>query len=112
MQLKRILTQAGIKVVGSAGDGHAAVEVVLRERPDIILMDINMPGINGLEAVRLIREEHEACIVMLTAYATQEYQTRASELGVSGYIVKPITAQTLLPQLYEAYALFVDREQL
>jgi response regulator NasT len=111
MQLRRILTHEGVRVVGAAGDGLAAVEVVLRERPEIVLMDINMPELNGLEAARRIRQEYEPCIVVLTAYATQEYQTQASELGASGYILKPITAQTLLPQLHEAYARFVSRAQ-
>lgn len=111
MQLRRILTHEGIKVVGSAGDGLAAVEVVLRERPEIVLMDINMPSMDGLEAARLIRQEYDACIVMLTAYATEEYQAKAKELGAAGYITKPITAQTLMPQLLEAHARFVKREQ-
>jgi response regulator NasT len=111
MQLRRILIQEGLLVVGSAGDGKTAVEVALRERPEIILMDINMPGMDGLEAARLIRMEYDACIVMLTAYATQEYQNLASDIGAAGYIIKPITAQTLVPQLYDAYAHFVNREK-
>jgi len=102
MQLRRILTQAGLRVVAIAGDGQTGVEAVLRERPDLVLMDIKMPVMDGLEAARQILAAYRVCIVMLTAYATEEYRQQAAELGACGYIVKPITAQTLLPQLQRA----------
>jgi AmiR/NasT family two-component response regulator len=111
IQLKRILAQAGLIVVGTAGDGHAGVEAALRERPDLVLMDIRMPGMNGLEAARRIMAAYRVCIVMLTAYATEEYQQQAAEIGSCGYVVKPITAQTLLPQLQKAYARFTEGDR-
>jgi len=106
MQLKRILTQAGLVVVGIAGDGQAGVEAVLRERPDLVLMDINMPVMNGLEAARQIMGGYRVCMVFLTAYATEEYREEAAAVGASGYILKPITAQALLPQLKQACVRF------
>ncbi|HLK60238.1 MAG TPA: response regulator [Chthonomonadaceae bacterium] len=108
VQLKRILTHAGLIVVAIAGDGQAGVEAVLRERPDLVLMDIKMPVMDGLEAARHIIAVYKACIVMLTAYATEEYRQEAAELGTCGYILKPITAQTLMPQLQQAFARFTD----
>jgi two-component system, response regulator PdtaR len=108
MQLKRILTQAGLIVVATAADGQAGEEAVLRERPDLVLMDIKMPVMDGLEAAEQILAAYRVCIVMLTAYATGDYQQQAAEIGSCGYIVKPITAQTLLPQLQQAYAQFTD----
>ncbi|HLJ54026.1 MAG TPA: response regulator [Chthonomonadaceae bacterium] len=109
MQLRRILTRAGARVVGIAGDGQSGLETVLRERPDVVLMDIKMPVMDGLEAARQIMAAYPVCIVMLTAYATEEYQREAEALGASGYIVKPITAQTLLPQVQEALERFAER---
>lgn len=102
MQLRRVLTMAGLKVVGFALSGEEGIAVALRERPDIILMDITMPGdINGIEALRRIRNEFSVCVVMLTAYA--EYREEAEEAGSCGYIVKPIDSTTLLPQLAQAF---------
>src|SRR5581483_6962366 len=77
MQLRRMLVRAGMLVVGTAGNGKEGIETVLRERPDIVLMDIKMPVMDGLEAARRILETYPVCILMLTAYSTAEYQHRA-----------------------------------
>ena len=101
MQLRRLLTMAGLKVVGFALTGEEGVTVALQERPDIVLMDITMPGkINGIEALRRIRAEFSVCVVMLTAYT--EYEEEAQAAGCCGYIIKPIDSTTLLPQLAQA----------
>ena len=102
LQLRRTLTHAGLKVVGMAGNGLEAVEMVLRERPDLVLMDVQMPVMNGMEAARRIREAYAVCIVMLTAFSTEEYQQQAREAGACGYVLKPITGAMLLPQLETA----------
>lgn len=102
MQLRRVLTLAGLKVVGHALTGEEGVTVVLQERPDVVLMDITMPGnINGIEALRRIRTEYSVCIVMLTAYA--EFREEAEAAGSCGYIIKPIDSTTLIPQLAQAF---------
>ncbi|HLV80709.1 MAG TPA: response regulator [Chthonomonadaceae bacterium] len=106
MQLQRALTRAGLQIVGSANNGQTGVEIVLRERPDIVLMDIRMPIMNGLEAARRILAVYRPCLVMLTAYADESYQQQATEIGASGYIVKPVTTETLLPQLRAAWSAF------
>jgi two-component system, response regulator PdtaR len=106
MQLRRSLTKAGLQVVATANNGQTAVEVVLRERPDLVLMDIRMPIMDGLEAARRILQEYRVCIVMLTAFATEEYQEKAKELGACGYIHKPIITATLFSELQEAYSKF------
>ena len=108
MQLKRILTQAGLVVAAVAGDGQAGVEAVLRERPDLVLMDINMPVMNGLDAARQILGDYRVCMIFLTAYATEEYREQAAAVGACGYILKPVTAQALLPQLKQACARFTS----
>ena len=79
------------------------MEAVLRERPDLMLMDVQMPGpIDGLEAARRILAEYRVCIVMLTAFSQEEFRKRAAEINVCGYVLKPITTDTLLPQLEAA----------
>ncbi len=108
LQLRRALTQAGLKVVGVAGNGQEGVAAVLRERPDLVVMDIKMPVMDGIEAARRILETYRVCIVMLTAFSTAEYQEQAREVGSSGYILKPITSATLLPQLEAAYQKFLQ----
>ncbi len=102
MQLRRVLNLAGLKVVGFALNGEDGVTITLQERPDIVLMDITMPGnINGIEALRRIRAEFSVCAVMLTAYA--EYRQEAEAAGACGYIIKPIDSTTLIPQLVQAF---------
>ncbi|MGC4042991.1 MAG: response regulator transcription factor [Armatimonas sp.] len=110
MHLRKVCTLAGIQVVGTAGDGERGVQQVLETQPDIVLMDINMPLLDGFAATERILKEHSLCVVMLTAYDMEEYQSRAYELGASGYILKPITASTLIPQLEAAYKQFTLRE--
>ena len=106
MQLRVSLQRAGLRIVGAAGSGPDGVEIALREHPDIVLMDINMPGAyNGLEAARRILEDSPACIVMLTAY--NEYRSTAEEIGACGYVTKPMDDRSLLPQLSEAWHRFL-----
>jgi CheY-like chemotaxis protein len=108
MQLAKILKGAGIEQVGLATNGPQGVAIALKERPSIILMDINMPGeYNGLEAARRILAEYRPCIVMLTAYA--DYGDQAREIGACGYIIKPLDRATLLHRLREALADFEER---
>ncbi len=110
MQLGRVLARFGMSVVGSAMNGPMGVEMVLRERPDIVLMDINMPGpFDGLEAARRISAKVPTCIVMLTAY--REYEERARQAGAYGYVTKPILGESLLPQLSAAYTEYLHHKQ-
>ena len=107
MQLQRVCARAGLTVVGTALDGLQAVDVVLRERPDIVLMDVQMPQITGLEAARKIRESYrEFCLVMLTGNSGDDFVDTVSDLGVFGFVVKPVTSEFLLPRLASAFALF------
>lgn len=100
MQLRKILTREGAQIVGAAINGPEGVEIVLRENPDLVLVDIRMPGeYDGLEAARRILAERSICIVMLTAFADEDYQEQARRIGASGYIVKPIDKDTLFPHL-------------
>jgi CheY-like chemotaxis protein len=106
LQLKKMLQSEGIKVVGTASNGKEGVEFVLKERPDFVLMDIQMPEMDGLEATERILAEFHVCIVMLTAFSDEGYRQRATELGVSGYVLKPVTIETLIPQVKALYHQF------
>ena len=100
MQIQRLLSRAGILVVGTAGNGADGVDKVLKLEPDLVLMDIKMPIMDGLEASRRILEQFRTCIVLLTAYL--QYEEQAKQLGACGYLVKPISSITLLPKLQQA----------
>lgn len=85
-----------ISIVGEAGDGLLAVQLAARLQPDIILMDIQMPKMNGLDAAKRIREIlPEADIIMLTASGNSNYVNEAAQLGVAGYILKPVRPDKL-----------------
>jgi CheY-like chemotaxis protein len=105
MQLRKSLSRLGLQIVGAALTGEEGVEICLRERPEIVFMDINMPGkIDGLEAARRILADYHACVLMLTAYT--EYEEEAKMIGACGYIVKPVDDRMLRHYLRQAYSLF------
>jgi YesN/AraC family two-component response regulator len=111
LQLSRILRCEGMEVVGTASDGKEAIEMVLATRPDLVLMDIQMPVMDGLEASERILAEYKVCIVILTAFSDEEYMERAREIGTGGYVLKPITADSLIPQLQAAFQKFHQTPQ-
>jgi CheY-like chemotaxis protein len=106
MQLCRILNKAGLVVAGSAVNGKVAVEMALKERPDIILMDISMPVMDGLEAAQMILANYPACIIMLTANNGEEYLRSAREIGAYSYVDKPVSRDVLVPKLVSVWADF------
>ena len=108
MQLRRMLTQAGMVVADVADNGEAAIEAALREKPDLILMDIRMPKLDGLQAAERILAENAVCIVMLTAFSDEAYQRQAEAIGTCGYVVKPVSRDSLLPALRKALEKFPD----
>lgn len=109
MQLRLILSRAGMVMAGSATNGEEAIKMAAESSPDIVLMDIKMPGaIDGLEAARRIMARQRTCVVMLTAY--EEYAGEAVEAGAAGYVVKPVDSSTLLPQIEAAFQQFDHRQ--
>jgi len=110
MQLNRMLTREGMDVVATARSGPEGVQVVRETHPDLVLMDIRMPGgFDGLEAARRILAQQSVCIVMLTAFSNAEYKEQARQIGACGYVVKPIDRETLLPQLEAALKSFTPQ---
>ncbi|MDX6483934.1 MAG: two-component system, response regulator PdtaR [Gaiellaceae bacterium] len=104
LDLKDLLERAGFEVCAEARDGEEAVALARSERPDVAIMDVKMPKLDGIEAARRILDERPIPIVMLTAYGQQELVSRAVEAGVFGYLVKPFREQDLLPAIETARA--------
>jgi AmiR/NasT family two-component response regulator len=98
----------GHDVVGLAEDGKTGIELTLSLRPDLVLMDISMPVMDGLEATRLIQERCPCPVVLLTAHEDQTWVDRASEAGAGAYLVKPPRRQDLARAIAIASARFAD----
>ena len=107
MQLARLIKSAGMVLVDAVNNGQSAVETVLRDKPDLVLMDIRMPKMDGLEATRQILASYSVCIVMLTAFSDDDIRARARNLGASGYIVKPVNSLTLITGLEASYLEYI-----
>jgi len=112
LDLKDLLERAGFEVVAEAKDGEEAVALARSAQPDLALMDVKMPRLDGIEAARRILDERPIPIVMLTAYGQQELVARAAEAGVFGYLVKPFREQDLLPAIHTARARHAELQAL
>jgi AmiR/NasT family two-component response regulator len=104
LDLRELLERAGFEVCAEAKDGLEAVELARSEHPDLAVLDVKMPRLDGIEAARRILDERPIPIVMLTAYGQDELVSRAVEAGVFGYLVKPFREQDLLPAIRTARA--------
>jgi two-component system, response regulator PdtaR len=104
LDLAEMLARAGFHVCGEARDGVEAVELARSEQPDVAVLDVKMPRLDGIEAARRILDERPIPIVMLTAYGQEELVSRAVEAGVFGYLVKPFRETDLVPAIQTARA--------
>lgn len=99
MDVVETLREAGFEVVGEAGDGEAAVRLATDLRPDVVVMDVKMPVMDGITAAEQIGKEHAAPVVLLTAFSQTELVERARDAGAMAYVVKPFTPADLLPAI-------------
>lgn len=104
LDIAETLTESGFDVIGQAGDGAEAVRLALELKPNLVLMDIKMPGTDGLQAAEILAE-HKVPVVLLTAFSSPELVERASEAGVYSYVVKPFNPSNLIPALRIALSL-------
>src|ERR671925_1133121 len=104
LDLRDLLERSGFEVCAEARDGEEAVDLARSSRPDVAIMDVKMPKLDGIEAARQILDERPIPIVMLTAYGQDELVSRAVEAGVFGYLVKPFREGDLLPAIQTARA--------
>jgi AmiR/NasT family two-component response regulator len=112
LDLKETLERAGFEVCGDPRDGEEAVELAREEKPDLAVLDVKMPRLDGIEAARRILAERPIPIVMLTAYGHDELVARAVEAGVFAYLVKPFRESDLLPAIQTAKARYAELEAL
>jgi len=112
MDLREMLTNLGYLVVGETGDGRSAVNLARELRPDVVLMDVKMPDMDGIEAAKILTEERIAPVVLLTAYSQRDLVDRAKEAGVVGYLVKPIQEADLAPAIEIALSRFREFREL
>jgi response regulator NasT len=104
LDLRKLLEEAGHEVCAEARDGLEAIELAEAEQPELAILDVKMPRLDGIEAAKRILEDRPIPIVMLTAYGQDELVARAVEAGVFGYLVKPFRENDLLPAIATARA--------
>ncbi len=112
LDLRSLLETAGFDVCAEARDGQEAVELARSTAPDLAVLDVKMPRLDGIDAARAILDDRPIPIVMLTAYGQEELVARAVEAGVFGYLVKPFRESDLLPAIRTAQARFAELSAL
>ncbi|HUI03347.1 MAG TPA: response regulator [Acidimicrobiales bacterium] len=108
LDLKEILEAEGYEVVGETGRGDEAVELVARHRPDLAILDVKMPGIDGIEAARRISDDQRVAVLILTAFSQRNLIEEARDAGVAAYLVKPFQRAELVPAIEVALARFEE----
>jgi two-component system, response regulator PdtaR len=112
MDLAEMLTEEGYDVVGQAGDGAKAVELAEQLRPDLVILDVKMPVLDGIAAAEQIASQRIAPVVILTAFSQRELVERARDAGAMAYLVKPFTQHDLVPAIEMAVSRFAEVAQL
>ena len=112
MDLKTLLEEMGHEVAGEAADGQKALELTRSLKPDVVIMDIKMPVMDGLDAAKIIAQEKIAPVVLLTAYSQKDLIERAKEAGVFGYLVKPFQESDLMPAIEIAISRYLEMHEL
>jgi two-component system, response regulator PdtaR len=112
LDLKEMLEEDGYVVAGEAGDGETAVKLTESLRPDLVIMDIKMPGLDGISAAERITSEHLAPVVILTAFSQRDLVLRARDAGAMAFLVKPFTKADLMPAIEIAVSRFQELSAL
>ena len=112
LDLKEIMEEEGYEVVGETGRGDEAVELVRQHRPDIAILDIKMPGMDGLTAAREISSERLSAVLILTAFSQRDLIEQARNAGALAYLVKPFQKSELLPAIEMALGRFAEMKAL
>ena len=112
MGLRTMLEEKGYRVVGEAGDGTRALDLVEKVRPDLVFVDIKMPGLDGLAVAETLAQTQKVPVILLTAYGERSMVDRARRAGVMGYLMKPLREADLVPAIEVALARFRDLRSL
>jgi response regulator NasT len=108
LDLVELLTEEGYNVIAEAGDGEQALELARKLRPDLVVMDVKMPKMDGITAAAMIAEERIAPVVMLTAFSQRDLVERARDAGAMAYVVKPFDASDVVPAIEIAIGRFAE----
>jgi AmiR/NasT family two-component response regulator len=108
LDLAEMLAEAGYEVVAQAGNGEEAVELAREHQPDLVIMDVKMPRLDGIAAASIVAAERIAPVVMLTAFSQRELVERARDAGAMAYLVKPFTITDLVPAIEMAASRFAE----
>jgi two-component system, response regulator PdtaR len=108
LDLKEMLEEEGFDVVGEAADGEAAIRLAGERDPDLVILDIKMPGVDGLSAAERIVGDDLAAVLILTAFSQRDLVHRAAEAGAMGYLVKPFQKSDLVPAIEVALARYAE----
>ena len=112
MDLAEMLVEEGYDVVGEAGDGELAIELAEQHRPDLVILDVQMPRLDGISAAQRIASQRIAPVVILTAFSQRELVERARDAGAMAYLVKPFSKSDLLPAIEIAVSRYAEVQQL
>ncbi|MGD9961231.1 ANTAR domain-containing response regulator [Nocardioides sp.] len=108
MDLAEMLVEEGYDVVGQAGDGEKAIALAESERPDLVILDVKMPKLDGISAAERIASQRIAPVVILTAFSQRDLVERARDAGAMAYLVKPFTKADLVPAIEMAVSRFAE----
>ena len=112
LDLRETLEEEGFEVVGETGRGDEAVELVRQLQPDLVVLDIKMPGLDGLAAARQIQQGPRTAVLVLTAFSQRDLVEQARDAGVLAYLVKPFQKEELLPAIEVALGRFAELQAL
>jgi two-component system, response regulator PdtaR len=112
MDLAEMLAEEGYDVVGEAGDGETAVDLAEQHRPDLVVLDVKMPKLDGIAAAQRIATQRIAPVVILTAFSQRDLVERARDAGAMAYLVKPFSKNDLMPAIEMAVSRFAELQQL
>jgi response regulator NasT len=112
LDLRESLTEAGYEVVGEASDGAEVLTLVRELKPDVAILDVMMPGLDGLSAAREIMSDRLTAVVILTAYSQRDLVEQARDAGAMAYLIKPFKEEELVPAIELAVARFRELEVL
>ena len=112
LDLKEMLEEEGYSVVGEAGDGEQAIELAREHQPDLVILDVKMPVLDGISAAEKITEESIAPVLMLTAFSQRDLVERARDAGAMAYLVKPFSKSDVVPAIEMAVSRFTELREL
>ena len=112
MDLKEMLEEAGHEVVGIGGDGVEALDLVREKKPDLVILDVQMPRLDGIAAAKMIAHDNLAPVVLLTAFGDEDMIERAKNSFVFGYVMKPVSERVLFPAIEMAVGQFAHKKEI